>query len=145
VLQLRSGKAAYACQPCSTECTSLHLGRLDTGVRAPLPGCRAGAGFYLDATVPKWARYRMDSYITRELMGLLKANAPSLDLARMSICGHSMGGHGALTIGLKNAAMFKSISAFAPICNPMKCPWGEKGACTRASACARVLCCWHAS
>jgi S-formylglutathione hydrolase len=97
-----------------------------------------GAGFYLDATQEKWKQYRMYSYITTEVMGLLQRDTAQLDCSRMSICGHSMGGHGALTIGLKNPAMFKSISAFSPICHPSECPWGIKG----ASVCME-LCEWN--
>lgn len=81
----------------------------------------------MDATTQKWKQYRMYSYITKELMGLLRSDAKGLDLDRMSIFGHSMGGHGALTIGLKNPETFKSISAFSPICHPCDCPWGKKG------------------
>ena len=88
----------------------------------------AGAGFYVDATEAKWRQYRMYSYVTTELPSLLRAEAPALDFERVSLMGHSMGGHGALIMGLRNAGAFKSISAVAPICNPMKCPWGEKGA-----------------
>ena len=85
-----------------------------------------GAGFYVDATQAPWSRgYRMCSYITRELFQLVTANF-SVDAARVGIFGHSMGGHGALTIGLKNPAQFKTISAFAPIVSPTRCPWGEK-------------------
>jgi S-formylglutathione hydrolase len=85
-----------------------------------------GAGFYLDATQPPWSRgYRMYSYVTRELPRLIEANFP-IDPARSGIFGHSMGGHGALTIALKNPAHYRSVSAFAPICSPMRCPWGEK-------------------
>jgi len=86
----------------------------------------SGAGFYVDATVQKWAgHYNMYSYITKELPSIISANFP-VDGTRVGITGHSMGGHGALTIALKNPGMFKSVSAFAPICNPTKCPWGEK-------------------
>merc|ERR1719436_2399589 len=67
----------------------------------------------------------MYSYITKELPALVNANFP-VDGSRVGITGHSMGGHGALTIALRNPDMFKSVSAFAPICNPTKCPWGEK-------------------
>lgn len=78
-----------------------------------------GAGFYLDATAEPWTQhYRMYSYITKELMIVLNENFAALDLTRMGVTGHSMGGHGALTIALKNQHMFKSVSAFAPICNP---------------------------
>jgi S-formylglutathione hydrolase len=85
-----------------------------------------GAGFYVDATQPPWSQgYRMYSYITQELSALVAANFP-VDPARTGIFGHSMGGHGALTIALKHPDRYKSVSAFAPICSPMRCPWGEK-------------------
>ena len=85
-----------------------------------------GAGFYLDATQMPWStNFRMRRYIEDELPGLLAADLP-LDLARQGIMGHSMGGHGALTIGLRNPGRFRAVSAFAPIVAPMRCPWGEK-------------------
>ena len=85
-----------------------------------------GAGFYVDATQAPWAQhYRMRSYIEDELPGLIEANFP-VDMARQGITGHSMGGHGALTIGLRNPDRFRSVSAFAPIVAPSKVPWGEK-------------------
>ncbi len=85
-----------------------------------------GAGFYLDATnAPYDTHYRMYSYITQELRALIQAEFPAR-AERQGIFGHSMGGHGALTIGLKNPDIYASISAFAPICAPMDCPWGEK-------------------
>ena len=85
-----------------------------------------GAGFYVDATEAPWsANYRMRSYIEKELPALL-GQAQPLDMARQAITGHSMGGHGALTIALRNPDHFKSVSAFAPICSPMNCPWGDK-------------------
>jgi S-formylglutathione hydrolase len=85
-----------------------------------------GAGFYVDATQPPWAaNYRMRSYIERELPALIGAELPA-DMGRQSIMGHSMGGHGALTIGLRNPGRFKATSAFAPIVSPLNCPWGEK-------------------
>jgi S-formylglutathione hydrolase len=85
-----------------------------------------GAGFYLDATEEPWVRhYRMRSYIERELPQVLAANFPG-DMARQAITGHSMGGHGALTIGLRNPDRFRSISAFSPIVAPGEVPWGEK-------------------
>ena len=85
-----------------------------------------GAGFYLDATQLPWARhYRMESWITAELLPLLKSALP-LDANRIGIFGHSMGGHGALTLALRHPALFKSVSAFAPICAPSQCPWGQK-------------------
>ena len=85
-----------------------------------------GAGFYVDATEDPFAQhYQMSSYIERELPEIIAANFP-VDMSRQGITGHSMGGHGALTIGLRNPDVFKSISAFAPIVSPMDCPWGEK-------------------
>jgi S-formylglutathione hydrolase len=85
-----------------------------------------GAGFYVDATQEPWARnYRMRSYIERELPALVAAELPA-DLDRQGIMGHSMGGHGALTIALRNPGRFRAVSAFAPIASPMNCPWGEK-------------------
>jgi S-formylglutathione hydrolase len=85
-----------------------------------------GAGFYVDATQAPWTRnFRMRSYIERELPDLVAANFPA-DMARQGITGHSMGGHGALTISLRNPGRFRSTSAFAPIVSPLNCPWGEK-------------------
>jgi S-formylglutathione hydrolase len=85
-----------------------------------------GAGFYVDATEAPWSRnYRMYSYVTQELFGLIAASF-AVDPARVGISGHSMGGHGALTIALKHPALFRSVSAFAPVCAPARCPWGEK-------------------
>ena len=84
-----------------------------------------GAGFYVDATQQPWARhYRMYDYIVEELPALIEQHFPVS--AIKSIAGHSMGGHGAITIGLKNTAQYRSISAFSPISNPMQCPWGQK-------------------
>ncbi|REL35826.1 S-formylglutathione hydrolase [Thalassotalea euphylliae] len=84
-----------------------------------------GAGFYLNATQAPWsAHYQMYDYITQELPALIEANFPVTSVK--SISGHSMGGHGALTIGLKNQSAYRSISAFSPIANPMRCPWGQK-------------------
>ena len=85
-----------------------------------------GAGFYVDAAQAPWAaNYRMRSYIEQELPAVVAEHFP-VDLARQGITGHSMGGHGALTIGLRNAERFRSVSAFAPIVSPLNCPWGEK-------------------
>ena len=85
-----------------------------------------GAGFYLDATQAPWAtHFRMRSYIEAELPALIAAEFPA-DMARQGITGHSMGGHGALTIGLRNPERFRSVSAFSPIVSPLNCPWGEK-------------------
>ncbi|GAB7358484.1 hypothetical protein MBLNU230_g2548t1 [Neophaeotheca triangularis] len=87
----------------------------------------SGAGFYVDATRDPWSKgYKMYSYITKELPEALTSSFKELDGKRMSITGHSMGGHGALTLFLKNPGLYKSTSAFAPICNPSNCPWGEK-------------------
>ena len=85
-----------------------------------------GAGFYVNATQEPWAKhYRMRSYIEDELPALIADQFPA-DMDRQSITGHSMGGHGALTIGLRNAGRFRSISAFSPIVAPSQVPWGEK-------------------
>lgn len=85
-----------------------------------------GAGFYVDATQAPWAKhYRMRSYIERELPEVIAANFPT-NMTAQGITGHSMGGHGALTIALRNSGRFRSVSAFAPIASPMRCPWGEK-------------------
>jgi len=87
-----------------------------------------GAGFYIDATEEKWSKhYKMYSYITKELPDLIAAHFP-VDPRLFSLCGHSMGGHGALTIAFKDATRFASVSAFAPICNPssLGCQWGQK-------------------
>lgn len=86
-----------------------------------------GAGFYCDATQTPWApHFQMRSYVTDELPALLRAQFPALDMDRCGISGHSMGGHGALTIALNNPDKFRSVSAFAPICNPHGSDWGRK-------------------
>ena len=86
----------------------------------------SGAGFYLDATQEPWStNYRMYSYVTQELPGIVNSTF-AVDAMRTGIFGHSMGGHGALTIALKNPDAYRSVSAFAPICAPMQCPWGHK-------------------
>ena len=85
-----------------------------------------GAGFYLDASAKPWAlHWRMESYILNDLLPLVADKLP-IDLQRLGICGHSMGGHGALTLALRHPGVFKSVSAFAPIANPSNCPWGHK-------------------
>jgi len=85
-----------------------------------------GAGFYVNATQePYAAHYRMRDYIESELPALVAEHFPA-DMARQGITGHSMGGHGALTIALRNPERFKSVSAFAPIVSPLNCPWGHK-------------------
>ena len=85
-----------------------------------------GAGFYVDATQEKWkTNYNMYSYITSELPAIVHANFPTLN-DKQSVFGHSMGGHGALVCALKNPGLYLSVSAFAPICNPINCPWGQK-------------------
>ena len=85
-----------------------------------------GAGFYLNATEAPWSKhYRMYDYVTQELPALINDNFP-VDPSRQSIFGHSMGGHGALSIALKNPDKYKSVSAFAPIVSPINCPWGCK-------------------
>lgn len=85
-----------------------------------------GAGFYVNATEAPYAdNYRMRDYIETELPEIIASEFPA-DMTRQGITGHSMGGHGALTIGLRNPDRFKSVSAFAPIVSPLNCPWGEK-------------------
>ena len=86
----------------------------------------SGAGFYINATVDKWSvNYRMEDYIIQELPAIVGSNFPVLE-GRESIFGHSMGGHGALTLAFKYPERFRSVSAFSPICAPSQCPWGEK-------------------
>lgn len=85
-----------------------------------------GAGFYVDATVEPWAsHYRMYSYVVQELPALIAEHFPAQP-EKQGIFGHSMGGHGALVCALRNPQQYKSVSAFAPIAAPMRCPWGEK-------------------
>ncbi len=85
-----------------------------------------GAGFYVDATEAPWRQhYRMYSYISEELPALIQREFP-VDGSRQGIAGHSMGGHGALTIALQNPERYRAVSAFAPIVSPMRCPWGVK-------------------
>lgn len=86
-----------------------------------------GAGFYVNATQKPWKHhYRMYDYVVDELPALLRDSELPLDGSREAIFGHSMGGHGALTIALKNPQRYRSVSAFAPISSPMNCPWGQK-------------------
>ena len=85
-----------------------------------------GAGFYLDATQAPWSRHwRMESHVVRELPAWLAANFPLQDGA-LGVLGHSMGGHGALTLALRHPGLFRSVSAIAPIASPTRCPWGIK-------------------
>jgi S-formylglutathione hydrolase len=84
-----------------------------------------GAGFYVDATQAPWTpHFRMESYVVDELIGLVDAEYPTTKARAIS--GHSMGGHGALTLALRHPHLFRSVSAFAPIASPTRCPWGEK-------------------
>ena len=84
------------------------------------------ASFYLDASAKPWsAHYRMETYLTQELPALLAQQLP-IDSGRLGLSGHSVGGHGALTLALRHPGLFKSLSAFAPICAPTQCPWGQK-------------------
>ena len=109
----------------------------DTSPRLPedrrLPGeddsydFGSGAGFYVDATNYPWSQYyNMYSFVTQELPEAVMVACPEVDVQTRSITGHSMGGHGALTIALKQPAVWRSVSAFSPICNPTKVPWGVK-------------------
>ncbi|MEO8809515.1 MAG: S-formylglutathione hydrolase [Rhodanobacter sp.] len=85
-----------------------------------------GAGFYLDATQQPWSsRFNMHTYVADELPTLLAAHFP-IDGSRSALCGHSMGGHGALTIALKDPQRYRSVSAFAPVVAPAQVPWGQK-------------------
>ncbi|MDQ3124759.1 MAG: S-formylglutathione hydrolase [Pseudomonadota bacterium] len=84
-----------------------------------------GAGFYVDAAQAPWApHFRMETWVVEELIGLIDAEFPTTKVR--SISGHSMGGHGALTLALRHPHLFRSVSAFAPIASPTRCPWGEK-------------------
>jgi S-formylglutathione hydrolase len=84
-----------------------------------------GAGFYLDATEPPWSgHWRMESYLMQELIPLIWRSLP-VDTTRLGVFGHSMGGHGALTLALRHPGRFRSLSALAPICAPSQCPWGH--------------------
>ena len=84
-----------------------------------------GAGFYLNATEKPWSdHYQMYDYVVKELPALIEANFPVS--SKRAISGHSMGGHGALTISLRNPERYTSVSAFSPICHPIDCPWGQK-------------------
>ena len=86
-----------------------------------------GAGFYVDAIKEPWSsHYNMYSYVTKELLDIVATHFPALNLNKLAISGHSMGGHGALTLGLRNLHLFRSISAFSPICHPSVSPWGIK-------------------
>ncbi|MXS81942.1 S-formylglutathione hydrolase [Nitrosomonas oligotropha] len=124
---IKAGAQRYAAE------LGLMLVTMDTSPRQTgIPGetdawdFGAGAGFYLDATAEPWARhYRMESYVTQELRNIIVERFPA-DPNRIGIFGHSMGGHGALTLALRYPELFRSVSAFAPICAPMRCPWGQK-------------------
>ncbi len=84
------------------------------------------ASFYLDASREPWSKhYRMETYLTREFMSVIGQHLP-VDTNRLGLFGHSMGGHGALTLALRHSGVFKSLSALAPICAPTQCPWGQK-------------------
>jgi len=85
-----------------------------------------GAGFYLNATQEPWKKhYQMERYITKELQMLMAASSYPLDLDKQGISGHSMGGHGALILGMKNPTLYKSVSALSPLCAPSLSPWGQ--------------------
>ncbi|QOJ19320.1 MAG: S-formylglutathione hydrolase [Gammaproteobacteria bacterium] len=124
---IKAGAQRYAAE------LGLMLVTMDTSPRQTgIPGetdtwdFGAGAGFYLDATQAPWSKhYRMESYITQELRNIIIEQFPA-DKNRIGISGHSMGGHGALTLALRRPDLFRSVSAFAPICAPMRCPWGQK-------------------
>lgn len=86
-----------------------------------------GAGFYIDATQEPWAKhYQMETYVTRDFPVVIAENFPNIDTKNAGIFGHSMGGHGALTLFFRHRDLYKSVSAFAPICSPTQCAWGDK-------------------
>ena len=124
---IKAGAQRYAAE------LGLMLVTMDTSPRQTgIPGetdawdFGTGAGFYLDATQTPWSKYyRMESYITQELRQIIIEQFPA-DPNRIGIFGHSMGGHGALTLALRYPELFRSVSALAPICAPMRCPWGQK-------------------
>jgi S-formylglutathione hydrolase len=126
----------FVTKACALEHAARHglmLVAPDTSPRIPLPGDRESwdfgiaAGFYLDATQEPWSKhYRMYSYVVDELPAIVAANFKTADIERAGIMGHSMGGHGALTIGLRNPEKYRSLSAFAPIAAPIQSPWGLK-------------------
>ena len=94
-----------------------------------------GAGFYVNATQDPWAKhFHMRRYVEEELPALVAVNFP-VDMDRQGISGHSMGGHGALTVSLRNPGRFRSTSAFSPIVSPLNCPWGEKALTGSLSPC----------
>jgi S-formylglutathione hydrolase len=100
----------------------------DTGIEGATGDWEFGeaAGFYLDATQAPWsARFRMESFVVRELPAMV-AQVCEIDVSRSALCGHSMGGHGALTLALRHPGKYRSVSAFAPIAAPSRVPWGEK-------------------
>jgi S-formylglutathione hydrolase len=125
---MKAGAQRYAAEH------GLMLVMPDTSPREPrIPGDDASwdfgiaAGFYVDATAVPWSgHYRMYSYVTRELPEFIAAHFKSADAERQSIMGHSMGGHGALVCGLREAQRYRSVSAFAPIGAPSQVPWGQK-------------------
>ena len=123
---IKAGAARYAAE------AGIMLVAPDTSPRGHnLPGeadawdFGVGAGFYLDATQAPWAaHWRMETYVTEELPALIAASFPA-DPDYQGLFGHSMGGHGALTLALRHPRQWRSVSAFAPICAPIQCPWGE--------------------
>ncbi len=125
--QIKAGAQRYAAE------AGLMLVATDTSPRdAGIPGEEedydfgTGASFYLDATNEPWSHnYRMESYLTQELRGIVLENFPAREEAQ-GIFGHSMGGHGALTLALRHPELYKSVSAFAPVCTPSNVPWGKK-------------------
>jgi S-formylglutathione hydrolase len=132
---LTCNEETFVTKACALEHAARHglmLVTPDTSPRVQLPGDRdswdfgIAAGFYLDATEAPWSKhYRMYSYVVDELPAIIGANFKA-DTSRSGIFGHSMGGHGALTIGLKNPEKYRSLSAFAPIAAPIQSPWGLK-------------------
>ena len=124
---IKAGAQRYAAE-CGLMLVSMDTSPRQTGIPGETDSWDfgAGAGFYLDATTEPWSKYyRMESYITQELREIIIKHFPA-ENNRMGIFGHSMGGHGALTLALRYPELYQSVSAFAPISTPMQCPWGQK-------------------
>lgn len=124
---IKAGAQRYAAE-LGLMLVSMDTSPRDTGITGEADDWEigAGAGFYLDATEPPWSKYfHMESYVTQELRHVILSKFPA-DPERMGIFGHSMGGHGALTLALRHPGLYQSVSAFAPIAAPINCLWGQK-------------------
>lgn len=124
---IKAGAQRYAAE-LGLLLVSMDTSPRDTGIMGEADDWEigAGAGFYLDATEPPWSKYfHMESYITQELRHIILSKFPA-DPERVGIFGHSMGGHGALTLAMRHPGLYQSVSAFAPIAAPINCLWGQK-------------------